>query len=239
MAYVPIAITDSTPLTGQLMNFVETQYAQAKLDIDLHTHDTSYYPKATADIRFFQGGATKPDADTIDDLHWNEIVGNLLPVGSVVGWNGTDENVPTRWHICDGGTYSGTVTPDMRGKFPLGAGRNYAAHSTGGRASISDAGGTVTVSDHMLTVSEIPGHYHNWTDTWAIEPGGQGQYGSNWTYGGSTQVGSPNLTTRTGTTDYNHSANDEAHNHGTNAITLNSFNIIPLYVAKYFICKVS
>lgn len=232
MSYVPVEITAGTPLSAELMNYIETQYSKASELIAVHNHDEQYYTISISDTRFFKGGTVKPDADKIDGMHWNEIIGSLLPIKSVLGWNGTDADVPDGWHICDGGTYNGVATPDLRGKFPLGAGGLYTPQTSGGNSTLSTAGGTVTVGDHTLTVSEIPYHYHNWTDQYCT-----GSYSDQWY--ATVGVVSNTTSSRGATTAYNHDAADEAHNHGTKSITLNSFSIMPLYVAKYYIIKVS
>lgn len=54
-------------------------------------------------------------------------------------------NPPTGWAICDG--LNGT--PDLRGRFILGAGPNDAMGSVGGER------------EHILTVDEMPRHSHN------------------------------------------------------------------------------
>lgn len=56
----------------------------------------------------------------------------------------------TGWHICDG-THG---TPDLRGKFILGASNNHAVGSAGGE------------ENHVLTVEEMPSHSHTGTTSW-------------------------------------------------------------------------
>lgn len=53
----------------------------------------------------------------------------------------------TGWHICDGTN----GTPDLRGKFILGASDGHAVGSTGGE------------ENHVLTVEEMPSHSHTGT----------------------------------------------------------------------------
>jgi hypothetical protein len=233
MSYVPVDWTAQVDLSGYNMNRMGTMYASALAEIDVHTHDAAYYTKALADARYFQGSTLKPDADKIDGKHWNEIVGNLMPIGAVVGWNDTEERIPDGWHIADGGTYSGIETPDFRARFPIGAGNLYTAGVAYGRETVADAGGSATVGDHTLTITEIPNHYHDFIDHYNTG-------GTNYWMGDTWIDGSMYTTTsRTATTGYNHDAADEAHNHGTKSITLNSFYIVPPFLAKYIIIKVS
>jgi microcystin-dependent protein len=234
MVFVPIIVDATTPRSARLMDFFETQFSEAKLDIDVHLHDDLYYEKAICDTKFFSlthmGAGSNLDADLIDSQHFNELIGSLLPPGIGFAWNGDDTNIPSGWHIGDGSTQNGIILPDTRGKFVLGAGNAYAAHATGGRASISDAGGLVTIGSHLLTVAEIPSHYHNWLDTWPDATGTTILAGSGQAMGTSTQ---------SGTTNNNHDAADEAHDHGTKTIAFNTFSIIPYFMSKYIIFKCS
>lgn len=40
------------------------------------------------------------------------------------------------WFLCDGGTYNGRATPDLRDRFLVGAGNSYALGATGGSATV-------------------------------------------------------------------------------------------------------
>ena len=44
---------------------------------------------------------------------------NGVPVGGIIMWSGAATNVPTGWALCDGQN----GTPDLRGRFVLGAGQ--------------------------------------------------------------------------------------------------------------------
>jgi hypothetical protein len=62
----------------------------------------------------------------------------LLPTGAVIMWTGSPSQVPCGWQIMN----------EMRDRFPVGAGLNYAVGSTGGEAA------------HVLTTSKMPAHNH-------------------------------------------------------------------------------
>jgi hypothetical protein len=70
----------------------------------------------------------------------------LLPTGIVCMWSGAISSIPSGWYLCDGNN----STPDLRGKFIIGAG-NTAASVTG------KAGASVTgsVSGTTLTVTAV------------------------------------------------------------------------------------
>ena len=67
-----------------------------------------------------------------------------FPVGGIILWSGSTSDIPTNWHLCDGTN----GTPDLRGRFVIGAGGSYSVGNTGGE------------SEHTLTVDEMPSHNH-------------------------------------------------------------------------------
>jgi microcystin-dependent protein len=85
---------------------------------------------------------------------------NLFPTGGIILWSGSIATVPTGWALCDGTN----GTPDLRNRFVVGAGDTYAVADVGGAAANTIAASshshTITVENHTLTVSEIPGHSH-------------------------------------------------------------------------------
>lgn len=74
-----------------------------------------------------------------------QIHGGGVPSGVIVMWSGTLASIPTGWALCDG--TSGT--PDLRDRFLVGAGNEYA---------VSDIGGE---KEHTLTTNEMPSHTHS------------------------------------------------------------------------------
>lgn len=71
----------------------------------------------------------------------------LLPTGMIVMWSGAVVAIPTGWNLCDGTN----GTPNLKGKFILGAGGDYSPGDTGGEAT------------HVLTEAEMPIHSHDIT----------------------------------------------------------------------------
>lgn len=176
MAYVKYkgAWSSGDPRSAQAFNHIETQCTDLKTIYDAHNHDSTYYAKALADSTFFStssmGSGSGFDADMIDGLHFADLVNNVLPIGTIMMWSGTDGDIPTAWHICDGGTYGGYITPDLRDRFVIGAGGSYAVNATGGPATYDGTitpTGTVTVGAHALTTAELPPHTHGYTEYYA------------------------------------------------------------------------
>lgn len=72
---------------------------------------------------------------------WN----NAIPSGVILLWSGAADAIPSGWHLCNGTN----GTPDLRGRFIVGAGDTYAVGNTGGAESVT------------LSVSQIPAHTHS------------------------------------------------------------------------------
>ena len=107
-----------------------------------------------------------------------------VPVGTIVLFYGT--NLPPSWALCDGSIANGIQTPDLRGRFVVGAGNSYAPGDTGGEEEVK------------LTVDQLPEHSHayaasqgvvhegsddSWvevtTPDWAPEASTSGTFGPN------------------------------------------------------------
>lgn len=88
-----------------------------------------------------------PNNGRWEDMIYNMLpqAGSDLPKGVIVMWSGAVNAIPDGWVLCDGTN----GTPDLRGRFVLGAGSTYAAGGTGGEER------------HTLTVDEMPQHLHS------------------------------------------------------------------------------
>ncbi len=86
----------------------------------------------------------------------------LLPIGSIILWAGTANNIPLGWKICDG--TNGTV--DLTGAFVLGGKPTTANHPKVGsntkNTGSTTQGGTVNVNPFTLTLAQIPPHTHSY-----------------------------------------------------------------------------
>lgn len=83
--------------------------------------------------------------NTINNL--NSSIGDLMPIGSIIMYNGTATSIPSGWHICDG--TSGT--PNLIDKF-----------IRGGRY----VGGTGGADNFTLSVGNLPPHSHKVAKSW-------------------------------------------------------------------------
>lgn len=71
----------------------------------------------------------------------------IAPVGSIVMWSGSIASIPSGWVLCDGNN----GTPNLKGRFVVGAGNNYSVNTTGGANSVT------------LTTNQMPSHNHTGT----------------------------------------------------------------------------
>jgi microcystin-dependent protein len=76
-----------------------------------------------------------------------------IPIGGIILWSGAATNVPAGWALCDGTTHYGVVTPDLRGRFVLGAG-------SGAGLTPRTVGQSDGEETHTLTLGEMPSHTH-------------------------------------------------------------------------------
>ena len=106
-----------------------------------------------------------------------------VPTGVILLWSGSLGSIPSGYVLCDGSN----STPDLRDRFVIAAGSNYAVGATGGTA---DA--IVVSHTHTATVTD-PGHNHTVPYNFAIYTGG-GSSGANNTFG---SVNNPSTTTST------------------------------------------
>jgi len=236
MAYEKIDWTASTFLSAKNLNHMETMAVEVKPPIDAHIHSTIHYSKAQSDALCFPEAAGL-DADLIDGISFDDLIGAQIPPGGVMLYYGSDadfENggylkASNKWHISDGGTYGGTPTIDMRGYFPR-CPNTISGTGTGGRSTITPTG-TAVLGDHTLIIDEIPSHAHYLADyrTDQISP--------NIYEGTGTRAGSCTATARS--TSFNHEAEADPHGHAGASVSFYSITKAQAYRALYFLARVA
>ena len=70
-----------------------------------------------------------------------------IPKGTILPWHGKSSDIPEGFALCDGTK----GTPDLRNRFLVGAGSNYALGDTGGEDQVK------------LSGTQIGNHYHYWS----------------------------------------------------------------------------
>lgn len=219
-------------LTGEALNHIENQWAAIKADADAHSHDSRYYTKPLADTTFFSlTYYIGFDADTVDGDHYSDLVAATMPLGAIMIWSGTDATVPAGWHICDGGTYGDTESPDLRDRFVIGAGGAYAVNATGGPATWNGTitpTGTVAVGNHTLITAELPVHTHGYTEYY---PPKTCSY-----YSGSVNA---NTLYYTDVSIAQQASGDGAHGHTGSTASIAAIDPRPTFYSLFYIMKYS
>lgn len=221
----------SDPLSAEAMNWIDGgQWDAIETDADAHNHDTRYYTKTLSDTTFFTPSYYVGfDADRLDGLHSTDLTPLGLPIGTIMIWSGTGGDVPDGWHICDGGTYGGYASPDLRDRFIVGAGSTYDPGDTGGPASWDGTvtpTGAVTVADHTLTTAELPSHTHTYTE-----------YYSPLTLTSGSSSSATSSVTSTNTTISEQAVGGGAHGHLGSSISFDGIDPRPPYYSLYYIMK--
>jgi hypothetical protein len=136
-------------------NNLLTKFTVTRVDVDgnkiYYTPDSNSNLPATVNITNPPlGGGVVAFKNTLN---------SFIPIGSIILWYGSIGTIPIGWQLCDGNSgipiiVNGTdyYIPDLRDKFVVGAGGNYAVNSTGGS---TDA----IVPFHTHAVAD-PGHVH-------------------------------------------------------------------------------
>ena len=98
------------------------------------------------------------------DAATKSYVDTSIPVGGIIMWSGTTgTSLPSNWKLCDGSTYNGITTPDLRGRFvlssttPTSANGNIALASGLSTRNVNATGGEETVT---LAEAQMPRHSH-------------------------------------------------------------------------------
>jgi hypothetical protein len=104
-----------------------------------------------------------------------------VPVGTIILWYGDDARLPDGWAVCE----------ELAGRFPVGAGGQYKAGDTGGKAGVVLAADEMPPHSHSVTyrsnddmyktgIDTDNGVWHGSADAWTGNAGGDS--------GGNTQA---------------------------------------------------
>ena len=98
-------------------------------------------------------------------------IDSSIPVGVIMAWGGTA--APSGWHLCDGTPHGSPElkaiigsdgTPDLRGRFILGAGGGYTRGQTGGAATVKLTAATSGIGAHTHVITgtlNVAAHQHH------------------------------------------------------------------------------
>ena len=107
---------------------------------------------ASGEVRYKVGdGVKKYSQLPFSDEAVKALISALVPSGVVMMWSGAANAIPSGYVLCDGSN----GTPDLRNRFVIGAGSNYAVGATGGGSTTTQVGdveagpqATVSTSAH-------------------------------------------------------------------------------------------
>lgn len=81
-----------------------------------------------------------------------------FPIYAIVAYSGGSASLPSGWYVCNGGTISGTVLPDLRAKFIYGASIDTdLAVTSGGTAHTHTNPDTSSGGDHSHSATGSTG----------------------------------------------------------------------------------
>lgn len=112
-----------------------------------------------------------------------------FPIGAVIQYAGT--TAPADWHLCDGSAHGSpalaaitgsNVTPDLRGRFIVGAGGNYARGATGGAELVTLTANQSGLRHHSHIV-DPPYAGTNEAGSWHQHDGATGSMNRNASHG--------------------------------------------------------
>lgn len=165
----------------------------------------------------------------------------LMPSGGIIMWSGAQADIPSGWVLCDGNN----STPDLRGRFVVGAGGAYSVGATGGNTSVALSESNIPSHTHSATFtgSALPAHSHSLND-----PGHTHSYqaftGGSWGHssGATTNDAVTNKTVGSSTTGITIASASAGTPSGTVAVSYTgsgaSFDIRNPYYALCYIMKV-
>ena len=138
-------------------------YAVVASDVANASGDFAGAGRAAAKSAQVEGAVAAGSVQTSGDV---SVGGNLtvsgtisgcgtVPVGGIILWSGTADDVPDGWALCNGQTKNGQATPNLCDKFVVGAGGEYKPKDTGGAKEVT------------LTIDQMPAHTHDYKFTGA------------------------------------------------------------------------
>ena len=128
--------------------------------------------------------ATTVNATTVNATNGN----GITPLGGIIMWSGNLSDIPDDWALCDGTTKNGRTTPNLSGRFIVGAGAHYASDERETLTANYEVGNTGGRGMYVLSPDEMPKHTHNTSFRSKSNPGDQNQSGLGHSGGGGDVI---------------------------------------------------
>ena len=151
--------TKVKPQIAKLSDQLDTAQAAWDASLEEHSSDEDLHWRAQERTQW----AAKIDALTqlleqktqeldvkIANAHYT-----ALPIGSIILWSGDLWKRPNGFEECNGFTYNGIKTPNLKGRFAMGVGGDYSGFNT------SKVGATGGAASFKLGIDHIPEHEHS------------------------------------------------------------------------------
>ncbi len=209
--------------TDALTN-LEKIYDEAYSYIGAISHSERYYTKAECNAKYIttsnDGSGSGVICETLDSYTAQQIIDGGTPSGAIVIWSGSEGSIPSGWYLCNG--VHGT--PNLRSRFVIATGPNYAKGTTGGASTKVLTSASLSVGTHALTAAELPEHTHTYSDDYrGLYAGSYGvlsHYGTTIDHDSSTTLGT-----------------STAHGHAGSTFTGSDTDVRPPFYALCYIMK--
>ena len=148
------AVVQHARTAGRLINSVNggvISVVGPRLGINTTNPATALDIAGNAKVASLQVSGDVRSGGTARAASW--VGAGAVPVGTVILWSGSAAERPVGWALCDGSLVNGYRTPDLRGRFVLGAGAGPGL----AERRVGQSGGAET---HRLVVDELPSHGH-------------------------------------------------------------------------------
>lgn len=160
------------------------------------------------------------------------------PLGGIIMWSGSESAVPAGWALCNGQTSNGRLTPDLRGRFVVGAQGSQPVGTVGGASTATLALANLPSHTHGVSGSTTGdgAHHHDYDDIYTSE--NFGPWGNRGWLGmrGNDYDNGPHFTRRSTYPTLNHSHSFNVTS--TPAGNGQAFSTVPPFYALAFIMRV-
>ena len=146
--------SDLTAQTKSIISNSNTFYDEVIIGDETDYPDNDKIKQKDVTINVYSNSETLPRASLKFTRYSVSTEASSVPQGSIIPWYGDKANIPDGFALCDGTK----GTPDLRNRFLVGTGSNYALGDTGGEDQVT------------LTGTQIGNHYHYWSSMYTSDP---------------------------------------------------------------------